>query len=78
MIKSIVNIGKVLDKKAQKQIHGGDPIFCDANGSCPHGYYCDGYYCKENHSSGGGGNGDNCYNPNVFCVNEFDTCCIHG
>ncbi|WP_028892857.1 hypothetical protein [Tenacibaculum sp. 47A_GOM-205m] len=82
MKKSILNLGKALNKVEQKSINGsGDVIgFCNANGDCPTGSYCEGYLCIKDNSSGGGGNtgggsGGGC-TPDRFCVNEFDTCCI--
>ena len=35
MKKSILNLGKVLNKTDQKQINGGKPINCYSNPICP-------------------------------------------
>ncbi|CAM1350199.1 hypothetical protein [Tenacibaculum crassostreae] len=81
MKKQILNIGKVLGKEDQKNINGGSAAlgFCDANGGCPSGYYCQDYFCHKNPSSGGGGggtgSGGGCV-PDRFCVDDNDTCCI--
>ncbi len=78
MKKLILNLGKTLNKTEQKTINGGNAIFCDANGNCPIGSYCDGHLCIDN----GSGNGESdpnkdCRNPHRFCIDEFDTCCIY-
>ncbi|MDY0780818.1 hypothetical protein [Tenacibaculum sp. IB213877] len=76
----ILSLGKALNRTEQKLINGGGPLsFCAADGSCPEGYYCEGYVCLEDNSGGsggtGGGNPGGCV-PDRFCVDEFDTCCI--
>ncbi|MDY0780820.1 hypothetical protein [Tenacibaculum sp. IB213877] len=78
MKKRILNLGLLLNKTDQKLVNGGIPVaFCEADGSCPQGYYCEGYFChKEDSGGSGGGNpGGGCV-PDRFCVDEFDTCCI--
>ncbi len=81
MKNQILNLGKALSKVGQKEINGGNQAigFCDANGGCPSGSHCEGYFCIRDNSSGGntgGGNtGGGCV-PDRFCVDQFDTCCI--
>lgn len=83
MKKSILDFGRALKRAEQKNINGGTGAlgFCDASGNCPSGYYCEGYFCKKDPSSGsgnpGGGPGGGCV-PDRFCVDENDTCCISG
>ncbi|WGH76853.1 hypothetical protein P8625_06845 [Tenacibaculum tangerinum] len=82
MKKQISNLGTVLDKTTQKLINGGDDIigFCDYQGNCPAGSYCENDFCVKDHSSGGGpgGGGSGCINPHRFCENEYDTCCYYA
>ena len=81
MKKQILSLGKFLDKTEQKLVRaGGDAIgFCDGNGDCPSGSYCDNYFCikepSSGNGSGGSGSGGGCI-PDRFCLNEYDTCCI--
>lgn len=80
MKKSILNLGKVLNKTQQKAINGGGAIgFCDGNGDCPSGSYCSNHFCHTNGSDpgNGGGNGGGCTTPTRFCLDEHDTCCIY-
>jgi len=78
MKKSILNLGKALNKADQKKINGGF-AFCDANGACPSGYVCQDYICVIDGSGGpgGGGSGGGCSYIKVLCEYEGDTCCIY-
>ncbi|MGG6231608.1 hypothetical protein [Tenacibaculum sp. SDUM215027] len=75
MKKSILNIGKSLNKEKQKLINGGStPVgLCDSENSCPTGYYCEGIYCYKDY--GDNDNGDNsCTGPWQFCPNGGVSC----
>ena len=46
MKKSILNIGKPLNKTEQTQINGGThPPYCYSNRDCGDGFICDGAIC---------------------------------
>ena len=76
MKKSILSLGKPLNKREQKLINGGGAVgFCDMNGNCPSGQYCEGIYCYTNDTGGGGGgNNSNCTHPWEFCPDGSISC----
>ena len=74
MKKSILNLGRALNKAEQKTINGGGAVgFCDVYGNCPSGQYCKGDYCYMN-GSGGNTGGDNCTGPWQLCPNGDISC----
>ncbi len=78
MKKSILNLGKPLNKKEQKHINGGG-TFCNADGDCASGYYCDDYLCISDGSGDGDGNnggGSGCTIMKFLCEYPGDTCCL--
>ncbi|WP_417784627.1 hypothetical protein [Tenacibaculum sp.] len=76
MKKSILNLGRTLNKIEQKLINGGGAVgFCDGEGNCPSGQYCEGIYCYVNDGGNDGpGNGSNCTGPWEFCPNGGISC----
>ena len=50
MKKSILNLGKFLDKAEQKLINGGAPRLCESHSDCPGGYGCchSQMFCRTN------------------------------
>ncbi|RSC93423.1 hypothetical protein [Tenacibaculum singaporense] len=81
MKKSILKLGNALNQTEQKQINGGGAVgFCDGEGNCPSGQYCDGIYCYTKDGSGSGtgtgtGTGsNNCTGPWEFCPNGGISC----
>ncbi|TCI94218.1 hypothetical protein [Tenacibaculum sp. M341] len=79
MKKSILNLGKLLNKTEQKNINGGGNAFCNDNGDCDSGYFCDNYICVSDGSNDGGGNnggGSGCTFMKFLCEYPGDTCCL--
>lgn len=61
MKKSILNIGKTLNKAEQKEISGGRPTFCENHQDCPGGFGCcyEQMFCRTND-----------YFTNGYCHNQ--------
>ncbi|MEE4000935.1 hypothetical protein V1T75_11370 [Tenacibaculum sp. FZY0031] len=75
MKKTILNLGKPLNKTAQKLINGGGAVgFCGGEGSCPAGQYCQGIYCYTEDGNGSDPGNNNCTGPWQFCPNGGISC----
>ena len=75
MKKTILNLGKSLNKIEQKLVNGGGAVgFCDGQGNCPLGQYCEGIYCYIDDGGSNDPGGNNCTGPWEFCPNGGVSC----